>query len=92
MGLGSPDSFLDSLRAVIVVSREFSFVIGGYSLADSLDTFRLRVGNSEDPIPGPSQGRDSMLGFLRHLVGIASASLPLAVGPSSLHLGDGVKS
>ena len=29
LGLGTPDSFLDSLRAIIIYSTEYSFVIGG---------------------------------------------------------------
>ena len=51
--LGIPDSFLDSLPAVIVISREFDFVIGGNSLADSLDSFHSLIDNSGDPIQVP---------------------------------------
>ena len=91
-GLGIPDSFLDSLRAVIVVSEECDFVPGGNSLTDSLDSFRSRVCNAEDHIVGPSQGRDGMPDFLHQLLGVSRSSPPLAVGPNSLRLDDGVGS
>ena len=45
-----------------------------------------------DPVPGPSQGGDSVLIFLCRLVGDSSSSSPFAVGADGVHLGDGVGS
>ena len=75
-----------------MVFKEFDFIIGGNSLADSLDFFHLHGCDSEDPIPGPSQGWDSMLGFLHQLMGVASSSPPLAAGSKSMRTANGVGS
>ena len=93
-GLGIPDSFIDLLRAVIVYSNEFNFIIGGNSLADSFVLFCARLCSTEDPIPGPSLGGGggSMLGFLQQHVGVTSSPPPFAVGANGMCLGDGIGS
>ena len=84
-----PESFLDFLWSILVVSVEHNFAIAGHTVADSLASYRSSIYSSKDPIPGPFQERGSMLGVLREIVGVASPSLPL-VGTSSVRSGDGV--
>ena len=89
-GLDLPESFQNSLWSIPVVSVEYNFAIAGRTVVDSLASSHSRVCSSKDPIPGPSQGRGSVLGVLQEIVGVASSSLPL--GASGLHPGNGVGS
>ena len=89
-GLDLPESFQNSLRSIPVVSVEYNFAIAGRTVVDSLASSHSRVCSSKDPIPGPSQGRGSVLGVLQEIVGVTSSSLPL--GASGLLSRNGVGS
>ena len=63
-----PDSYLTSLHAFVIYSDKFGVGIGGDSLADSVRSFRQRLTDPNDPVPGMSQGWDSVVRFLYRLV------------------------
>ena len=63
------DSFLESPRGSVVFSVELDFAIGGNSLVVSLRGFRSLIVDPVSPLPGPSQGGDSVSCFLCSLVG-----------------------
>ena len=84
-----PDRFLDSLRSYVVAAPDFDLAIGGSSLADLIHRYGLRLSDPLDPIPAPSQGGDSIVQFLYHLVA-SSGSSPLVTSIASvLHHGVG---
>ena len=55
----------------------FNFPIGGSSLADLIHVYRLHLSDLSNPVPGPSQGGDSIVPFLYRLLASLGAS-PLA--------------
>ena len=70
-----PDSYLASLCSVVVYSDEFGVAIGGDLLADSVCSFRQRLSDPNDPVPGTSQGGDNVVHFFvssRGVVGVVS--------------------
>ena len=69
-----PDSYLASLRSFVVYSDEFGVAIGGDSLADSVRSFRQRLSDPHDPVPGTSQEEDSIARFLYCLVALSPQS------------------
>ena len=77
-----PDSFLNSLRAYVVVAPDFDLAIGGSSLVDSIRTYHLRLSDPVNPVPGLSQGGDSIVPFLYRLVA-SSGSSPLVSSSAS---------
>ena len=88
-GSDLPESFLDSLRSILVVSVDHGFAIADRTVVDSLASYCSLVCSFKDPIVGPSQGWGSMHGVFRELVGVVSPSLP-SVGASGARLGAGV--
>ena len=58
----------------MIVAPDFDVAVGGASLADSIHAFC--VPNPLHPVPGPSQGGDSIVPFLYRLV-VSFGSLPL---------------
>ena len=89
MGL-VPDSYLVSLCAFVVYSDEFVVAIGGDSLADSVHSFHQHLSDPHDPVPGPSQGVDSVVCFLYRLVASSGSSPHSALGVADEHRGMGV--
>ena len=54
-----PDSFLDSLRRLVVFSSDRSFAVSGDSHADTVSSFRVRA---SDPLnPTPVSSRDGIV-------------------------------
>ena len=88
-GSSVPDSFLESLRNVVVYSTEHSFAMGGASLADSITLFCSRLSDPVDPTPGPSLGGGSIIAFLFSLVGVSSSLSPFAAGADNMHSVEG---
>ena len=75
-----PDLFLESLRGSFVFSVEHDFAIGGDLLVESLRGFRARFVDPVSPLPGPSQGGDSVSRFLYSLVGGFTLASPSVAG------------
>ena len=59
----APDSYL-----TFVYSDKFCVAISGDSLVDSVCSFRQRLTDPNDPVPGTSQGGNSVVRFLYRLV------------------------
>ena len=76
-----PDSFLDSLRGIVVYPTNHSFAMGEDSLADSISAFCAHVSDPMNPTPGPSRGGGSIISFLCNLVGVSSLSPPPTTPP-----------
>ena len=70
-----PDSYLTSLCSFVVYSDKFGVAISGNSLADCVRSFRQRLMDPNDPVPGTSQGGDSVVCFLCRLM-VSSGSSP----------------
>ena len=85
-----PDAFLDTLRSYVIVAPDFDVAIGGASLADSICPFH--VPDPFHPIPGPSQGEDSIAPFLYRLVASSGSLSLVASSASALCHGKGVVS
>ena len=84
-----PDSFLDTLRLYVVVALDFDIAIGGSSLADSITAHCLHLSDPVNPVLGPSQGGDSIVLFLHHLMASLGAS-PLVASSASASIKEGV--
>ena len=80
-----PDSFLETLLAYVIVAPDFDAAIGGSSLVDSIRTYR--VPNPLHPVPGPSQGGDSIVPFFYCLVASLGLS-PFAASSASAGVGN----
>ena len=66
--------------------------MGHHYLFHRVVSFRARLSDPVDPVPGPSHNGNSVLRFLRQLMGDSSSSPPFAVGADGVCLGDGVSS
>ena len=82
-----PDSFLDSLRGLVVYSNDHSFAVSGDSLADSVSSSHARSSDPVNPTPGSSKDGGSIIPFVCNLVGVFASSLPSVVG--SVHSAGG---
>ena len=72
-----------TLRPYIIVASEFDIAIGGSSLANLICAFC--VTDPLHPVPGPSQGGDSIVPFLYHLMVSSGSSSLIASSASALH-------
>ena len=79
--------FLESLRGSVVFSVEHNFAIRGDPLAESIRSFNSRLCDPRSPLPGPSQGGDSIAHFLTSLMGGFASASPSVAGMDSGRLG-----
>ena len=70
-----PDSFLTSLRGKVIYAADHSLLLSGDSIADSDCSYRLRVFGPRSPAPGWSRDGDSIIPFVRSLLGVATHSV-----------------
>ena len=80
-----PDSFLDSLRSLVVFSTDHSFAASDDSLADSVSSFHARASDPVNPTPGSSRDGDNIVLFSCNVVGVSALSLPPVVGAGGVH-------
>ena len=80
-----PDSFLDTLRSYVIVAPDFDVAISGSSLADAIRAYHMP--DPLHPVPGPSQGGDSIVPFLYRLVASLGSSPLVTSNTSALRLG-----
>ena len=85
-----PDSFLDSLSAFVVYSTKFDLAIGGSLLVDSVCSFHLHLADPSNPVPGLSQGGDSIVPFLYRLAASLGASPFVASGADGVYHREGL--